>query len=62
MTKFHFTEIQSITGIQLNTWKYNVCSITLETKVMRFHEIWVEKIPSFLLNKNAVHICISRYM
>ena len=35
-------------GIHLNTWKYNVCSIKLETKVMRLHRIWVEKIHCFL--------------
>ena len=29
--------------------------IDLETKVMRLHTIWVEKISSFLLNKYAVH-------
>ena len=28
-------------GIHLNTWKYNVCGIKLETKVMCFHKIQV---------------------
>ena len=42
-------------GIHLNTWKYNVCSIKLETKVMRLQKILVKKISPFLLNKYAVH-------
>ena len=44
MTKFYFTEIKVSPDIHLNTWKYNVCSIKLEMKVMRLHRIWVEKI------------------
>ena len=55
MTKFYFTESQSFIGIHLNTWKYNICGIKLETKVMRLHEIRGEKISSFLLNMYAVH-------
>ena len=27
--------------IHLNTWKYNVCSIKLETRVMSLHRIWI---------------------
>ena len=45
VTKFHFTE--SHRGIHLNTWKYNVCSIKLETKVMGLLKIRVEKISLF---------------
>ena len=39
----------------LNTCKYNVCGLKLETKVMRSHEIQVEKISLFFLNMYAVH-------
>ena len=42
-------------GIHLNTWKYNVWGIKLETKLMRLHKIHVEKIPSPLLNTYDVH-------
>ena len=42
-------------GIHLNTWKYNVWGIKLETKVTRLHKIQGEKISSLLLNKYAVH-------
>ena len=31
------------TGIHLNTWKYNVCGIKLEAKVMRLHKIRVPR-------------------
>ena len=55
VTKFHFTEIQIFASIHLNTWKYNVCSIQLETKVVRLHTIQVLKISVFLVNKYAVH-------
>ena len=50
--KFYFTEIQSFSWY---TCKYNVWGIKFERKVMRFHEIRVEKLSSFLLNKYAVH-------
>ena len=42
-------------GIHLNTWKYNVWGIKLETIVMCLHKIQVEKISSLLLNNYAVH-------
>ena len=42
-------------GIHQSRWKYNVCDIKLETKVMRLHTFLVEKIASFLQNKYAVH-------
>ena len=34
MTKFYFAESQGLSGINLNTWKYNVGSIKFETKVL----------------------------
>ena len=37
-------------GIDLNTWKYNVWGIKLETKVMRLHKIQVEKISSLQIS------------
>ena len=55
MTKFYFTEIQSFALIRLKTWKYNVCGIKLEMKVMCLHKIHVELISSFFLNKYVVH-------
>ena len=55
MTKFYSQKVKYSPDIQLNTWKYNVCSIKLEWKVMRLHKIQVEKISSLLLNKYAVH-------
>ena len=42
-------------GTRLNTWKYSVCGIKLETKVINLHKIEVLKISSFPLNKYAVH-------
>ena len=53
MTKFYFTESQSFDEY-LNTCKYYVCGIKLETKVMRLHKIRVEKISLFQLKKCAV--------
>ena len=41
--------------IHLNTCKYYVCGIKLETKVMRLHKIRVEKITLFHLKKCAVN-------
>ena len=55
MTKFYFTESQSLSSIHLNTCKYYVCRIKLETKVMRLHKVWVEKISLFHLKKCAVN-------
>ena len=42
-------------SIHLNTCKYYVCGIKLETKVMRLHKILVEKISLFHLKKCAVN-------
>ena len=55
MSKFYFTESQVSSSIHLNTCKYYVCGIKLETKVMRLHKIRVEKIPLFHLKKCAVN-------
>ena len=42
-------------GAHLNTHKYNVLSVKLETKMINLDKIDVEKISSFLLHKYAVH-------
>ena len=42
-------------GTRLNTLKYSVLGIKLETKVISLHKIEGVKISSFLLNKYAVH-------
>ena len=42
-------------SIHLNTCKFYVCGIKLETKVMRLHKILVEKISWFHLKKSAVN-------
>ena len=55
MTKFHFTESQRLSMIHLNTCKYYVFGIKIETKVMRLHKIRVEKITLFHLKKCAVN-------
>ena len=55
MTKFYFTDSQSFSSIHLNTCKYYVCGIKLETKVMRLYKIRVEKISLFHLQKCAVN-------
>ena len=55
MTKFDFTESQSFVEYSLNTCKYNVYGIKLETKVMYLHKIRVEKISLFHLKKSAVN-------
>ena len=52
MTKFYFTESQSI---HLDTYKYYVCGIKLEEEVMRLHKIRVENISLFHLKKCAVN-------
>ena len=50
---FHRKSVSS--SIHLNTCKYYVCGIKLETKVMRLHKIRVEKISMFHLKKCAVN-------
>ena len=55
MTKFYFTESQVWSSIHLNTCKYYVCGIKLETKVMYLHKIRVEKILLFHIKKSAVN-------
>ena len=42
-------------GFHLNIWKYSVCGIKLEAKVISLHKNEVVKISSFLLNKYDVH-------
>ena len=55
VTKFYFTESQVSSSIHLNTCKFYVCGIKLETKVMRLHKSRVEKISLFHLKKCAVN-------
>ena len=55
MTKFYFTEFKVSSSIHLNTCKYYVCGIKLETKVMRLHKIRVKKMSSFHQKKCAVN-------
>ena len=44
MTKFYFTESQSFVEYSRKYMYFYVCSIKLETKVMRLHKIRVAKI------------------
>ena len=48
-------KVKVLPGTHLNTWKYSVCGIKLETKVISSHKIEVLKISSFPPNKYAVH-------
>ena len=48
MTKFYFHRKSKFRwSMHLNTCKYYVCGIKLETKVMRLHKIRAEKISLF---------------
>ena len=41
-TNFFFLQkAKVLSAMRLNTWKYNVCSIKLETKVLHLDRIWV---------------------
>ena len=55
MTKFYFTESQSFVEYSADYMLMYVCGIKLETKVMRWHKIRVEKISLFRLKKCAVN-------
>ena len=55
MTKFFSQKVKVSLIIYRNTCKYYVWDIKLETKVMRLHKIWVEKISLFHLKKCAVN-------
>ena len=48
-------KVKVLPGTHLNTRKYSVCCIKLETKVISLHKIEVLKISCFPLNKYAVH-------
>ena len=54
MTKFYSQKVKDSSSIHLNTCKYYVCGIKLETKVMCLHKIRVEKISLFHLKMYAV--------
>ena len=55
MTKFISQKVQISSSIHLNTCKYYVRNIKLETKVMRLHKVQVEKISLFHLKRCAVN-------
>ena len=55
MTKFISQKVKVSSSNHLNTCKYYVCGIKLETKVMRSHKIRVENISLFHLKKSAVN-------
>ena len=55
MTKFFSQKVKVSLSIHLNTCKYYVCDIKLETKVMRLHKIRVRKISLFHLKMCAVN-------
>ena len=55
MTNYLSQKVKVSSSIHINTCKYYVCGIKLETKVMRFHKIRVEKISLFHLKKCAVN-------
>ena len=55
MTNFISQKVKDSSSIHLNTSKYYVCGIKIETKVMRLHKIRVEKITLFHLKKCAVN-------
>ena len=41
MKKIFLQKAKVLSGIHLNNWKYNVCSIKLEMKVLHLHKIRV---------------------
>ena len=53
--KFISQKVKVLPGTHLNTWKYRVCGIKIEMKVISLHIIEVLKISSFPPNKYAVH-------
>ena len=55
MTNFFSQKVKVSSSIHLNTCKYYVCGIKIETKVMHLHKIRVEKISLFHLKKCAVN-------
>ena len=55
VTKFYFQKVKVLSSIHLNTCKYYVCGVKLETKAMCLHKIRVEKISLFHIKKSAVN-------
>ena len=55
LPNFISQKVKVSSSIPLNTCKYNVCGIKLETKVMCLHKIRIEKISLFHLKKCAVN-------
>ena len=55
MTKFFLQKVKDSSSIHLNTCKYYVCGIKLETKVMSLHKITIEENTLFHLKKCAVN-------
>ena len=54
-TKYFLQKVIVLSGIHLYTWKYNVCSIKLETRLLCLHRIQVYNISLILVNRYAVH-------
>ena len=61
MTKFISQKVKVSLSIHLNTCKYYVCGIKLETKVMCLHKISVEKISLFHL-RSVLSITFDYYL
>ena len=58
MTNYFLHKAKVLSGIQLNTLKYNVFSIKLETKVLRLHRIKNQRVKNmslFLVNTYGVY-------
>ena len=59
LPNFISQKVKVSSSYRLNTCKYYVCGIKLETKVMRLHIIRVGKISLFLLKKCAVNFFLT---
>ena len=53
--RFVIVVFPSYTHYFLSKYMGDVCSIKIETQVVRLHKIWVKKAALFLANKYAVH-------
>ena len=55
MTKFYSQKYKITSGIHLNIWKHNVCSIKRDANVLCLHKIQAMKIALLLVKRFAVH-------
>ena len=55
LPNFISQKVKVLSSIHLNTCKYYICGIKLETKVMSLHKFRVEKISVFHIKKRAVN-------